>query len=99
MHTYVKLGLVALGALIFVAEVARSNRPWGLSQEVPRYASVGTARGHAYILDTVTGIVTCCNVEECWELEEGFGPPYREPDPASEEPTALDMILGGETEE
>ena len=96
MNTYIKVGLVAFAALVFVAEIARSNRPWGLSPEVPRYVITGGGRGQAYVLDTVTGTVTCCNPKECWELDVGLGP-Y--PAPASEEPTALDMILGPGTEE
>ena len=101
MNTYVKVGLVALAALIFVAETVRSNRPWGLSPEIPRYAITGTARGQAFILDTVTGMVSCCNPQECWDIEYGEGPPFaktRRPS-ATEEPTALEMILGHETEE
>ena len=94
-YTYVKLGLVALVALVFVGELARwmSRGPASTS----RYAITGT-RSVAYILDRVTGEVTCCNPQQCWDLEISLYPfdtkPSRSPRSEPEEPTALEMILG-----
>ena len=74
MNTYVKVGLVALAALIFIAEISRSNKPWRVPQDIARYVMVGGGNGRAYVLDTVTGMVSVCTPVECWDLEYGEGP-------------------------
>ena len=89
MNTYLKIVLVALAALVVVVAAASVNRPSGPH----RYAIAGSGRGHAYILNTVTGTVKCCNPQECWEVKDGLGP-SRSQHSAMDKPTALDMILG-----
>lgn len=90
MHvpTLVKQGLIVLAAAVVIAEILRMP-----SLPPPqRYAITGTGHGHAFILDTVLGTVSCCNAQECWELEERLIPPQAETH--TKEPTALQDILG-----